>query len=342
MTQTIIASIVVLGVLIVIHELGHFLTAKRFGVFVHEFSVGMGPGLVSMVRGETTYRLRVLPLGGFVRLAGTDGEEAPPGRGFNDKTLFQRMSIIVSGPAMNFMLTIFLCTIIFSATDFGFLTLNIAEVMPDSPAEVAGLEPGDRVVSINDRDVFEWHELVQAIERSPGEALRLSVKRQGEVRHLEVTPELGERGVGIIGISSVVESKRLSVPAAFREAVQYTVDLVVMVLRSLGMMIMGRTQTDFIGVVGIGQLIGEASRLGIVHLASLAAGLSAYLGLFNLLPVPALDGSRLLFLGFEGIRGRPVDPDKENMIHFIGFALLIGLALFINFRELLGLVGIGG
>ena len=342
MTLTIVVSIVVLGVLIVIHELGHFLTAKRFGVFVHEFSVGMGPSLATMVRGETTYKLRVFPLGGFVRLAGTDGEEAPPGRGFNDKTLWQRMSIIVSGPLMNFFLTIVITTIIFSAADFGFLTLNIAEVVPDSPAQVGGLQAGDRIVAVNDRDVFEWHELVQAIERSPGETLRLTVER-GEATHvLEVTPELGERGVGVIGVSSAVETQRLSVPQALREAVQYTIDLVVMVLRSLGMMITGRTQTDFIGVVGIGQLIGEATRLGIVHLASLAAGLSAYLGLFNLLPIPALDGSRLLFLGFEGIRGRPVDPDKENMIHFIGFALLIGLALFVNFREILGLVGIGG
>ncbi|MEW6522166.1 MAG: RIP metalloprotease RseP [Bacillota bacterium] len=339
---TIAASVAVLGLLIFFHEVGHFLAAKKFGILVREFALGMGPRLATVVRGETEYAVRVLPFGGFVRMAGADGEDAPPGRGFSDKPVWQRMTVVASGPAMNFVLAILLLTAIFFAVGVSYPTTVLAEVVPGSPADAAGLRPGDQVVAVNRVPVREWAEVVRVVQQSPNLPVAIEVQRDEGRVTVEVVPRLGDEGVGVMGVRSLMKVRRLALPVALREGVVQTVGIVVFWMRSLVLMVLRRIQADLAGPVGIGQLIGEAARMGLVNLMYLAAVLSANLGLINLLPIPALDGSRLMFLGVEGVRGRPIDPEKENFIHLVGFALLIAAVILITFRDIARLASGGG
>ncbi|HAI20398.1 MAG TPA: RIP metalloprotease RseP [Clostridiales bacterium UBA8153] len=340
--MTVAVSIAVLGVLIFCHEAGHFWAAKKFGILVREFALGMGPRLAGLKRGETEYTLRVFPFGGFVRMAGADGEDAPPGRGFTDQPVWQRMIVIAAGSIMNFILAILLLVFIFAAIGVHLPTTELAEVMPGSPAQAAGLVAGDRIVAINRAPVREWSEVVGVVRVSPHLPLAVEVERGAARFTLEVVPRLGEEGVGVMGVRTLMRAQRLGLPVALAQGVETTVEIAVYWVRSLVLMVFRRIQPDLAGPVGIGQLIGEATRIGLGSLLYLAAVLSANLALINLLPIPALDGSRLLFLGIEGIRGRPIDPEKENFIHGLGFALLVAALALITFRDLARLVGGGG
>lgn len=340
--MTVVVSIAVLGLLIFCHEAGHFMAAKRFGILVQEFALGMGPRLAGVKRGETEYTLRVLPFGGFVRMAGTDGEDAPPGRGFADQPVWQRMIVIAAGSLMNFVLAMVLLVLIFAVVGVNSPTTELAEVMPGSPAQVAGLMAGDRILAIEHAPVREWAEVVSVVRVSPNLPLAVEVQRGAERLTFSVTPRPGEGGVGVMGVRTLMRVRRLGLPVALWQGAETTADIAVYWVRSLVQMVLRRIQPDLAGPVGIGQLIGEATRVGMGSLLYLAAILSANLALINLLPIPALDGSRLLFLGIEGIRGKPIDPDKENFIHGLGFALLIVVALLITFRDLARLAGGGG
>jgi regulator of sigma E protease len=343
MAATVLVSVAVLGVLVLFHEVGHFLAAKRFGVMVHEFAIGLGPRLTSLRRGETEYSLRVLPFGGFVRMAGTEGEPAEAGRNFGDKPVWQRMGVIAAGPTMNFVLAVLLLTTIFAVVGVNLPTRTLAEVVPGSPAHQSGLRAGDEITRVNGAPVREWMEVVAVIQRNAGRPVELEVRRAGELLRVQVTPVASEpEGPGVIGVRSLLVLRRLAPLPALREGVVQTFGIVVFWVRNLVLMVMRKVQADLAGPVGIGQLIGEATRLGVVNLMYLTAVLSANLGLINLLPIPALDGSRLIFLGVEGVRGRPVDPEKENFIHLVGFALLIAAAILITFRDLVRLTVPGG
>lgn len=340
--MTIVVSIAVLGLLIFCHEAGHFWAAKRFGILVQEFALGMGPRLAGFKRGETEYSLRVLPFGGFVRMAGADGEDAPPGRGFADQPVWQRMIVIASGSLMNFVLAIVLLIVIFAAVGVNFPTTELAEVMPGSAAQAGGLLAGDRIVAIDLLPVREWSQVVTKVRESPNLPLAVEVQRGAERLTFAVVPRPGEGGVGVMGVRALMRVRRMGLPVALVQGVETTAEIAVYWVRSLVLMVLRRVQPDLAGPVGIGQLIGEATRVGIGSLLYLAAILSANLALINLLPIPALDGSRLLFLGIEGIRGKPIDPEKENFIHGLGFALLIVVAVLITFRDLARLAGGGG
>lgn len=338
---TALIVIAVFGGLIFVHELGHFLVAKWSGVRVDEFSLGFGPRIAGFRRGETEYGIRVLPLGGFVRMAGMNPqfqeETPPPGRGFSDRSVGQRMAIVGAGPVMNFLLAVALLIYVFAAIGYPRPTLEIGKVQSGFPAAAAGLQPGDVLVSIDGRPLRDWRDLQGIVQASPDRALEFEVRRDGRELRFLVAPAVSETGRGFVGIVPEMRVQRVALLQAVPEAVTMAARIVVMTLAGIVGALLGQGTSEILGPVGISQQIGEASRLGLDYLLVLAAILSANLGLLNLLPIPALDGSRLAFLLVEVVRGRPLDPDKEGWIHFVGFALIMLLLLAVTYRDVLRL-----
>lgn len=337
--QTFWAAVFVFGLLIIFHELGHFLLAKAVGVKVHEFSIGFGPKLIGFPGRETAYNLRLFPLGGFVRMAGMDPEEKDldEERSFPKKPVFLRMLVIVSGPFMNFVLAVVIVAIVLMFQGMPVPVTAVDRVQPGGPAEAAGILPGDRIVALDGREIREWTDLTAEIGARPGKPLTLLVERGGQRLEIRVVPYADEQGKGKIGVYPAQELKRLSLIPALAAGVDYTVRLTGVIAGFLGQMITGKAPADLGGPVRIVFEINRAAELGFFSLLQLAAFLSVNLGLFNLFPIPALDGSRLLFLAAEGLRGRPVDPAKENFIHFVGFGLLVLLIVVITYNDILQL-----
>ncbi len=337
---TALAVVLVFGGLIFIHEFGHFLLAKRAGVRVDKFALGFGPRLFGFRRGETEYSLRLVPLGGFVLMAGMhpndEGNPVPPGRGYNDKTILQRMSIVFAGPFMNLVLAVALLAVVLAAVGVQMPIPRIDAVVEGSPAAEAGLHPGDVILAIDGRAIKHWGQVQRAVAESADRPLELRIGRDGSAFTASVTPETRE-GRGFLGIRPALETRRLGVLQAVPEAAAMTGRILALTVQGLAAALRGEGTADLLGPVGIGQQIGEASRQGTGTLLFLAAVISANLGLLNLLPFPALDGSRLAFLVLEAVRGRPVNPERENWIHAVGFALLLVLLLAVTYRDLLRL-----
>lgn len=338
--QTVWASIFVFGLLIFIHEFGHFIVAKAVGIKVHEFSLGFGPRLIGVSRGETRYNLRLLPLGGFVRMAGMDPEEKEEDeeRGFNKKPIWQRVLVIVAGPLMNFLLAAVLLALILYAQGYPVPTTTVSRLVPGQPAEKAGLQPGDRILAIDGRPVGDWDQLSRMIGERPGKKIILSVERGGRQREIALIPARDPSGQGKIGIYPVQVMQRAGFFAALGQGLAYTGRISWLILDFIGKMIVGRAPPELGGPVRIVQEIHTAVGMGFYYLLQLAAFLSINLGLFNLLPIPALDGSRVLFLAVERLRGRPVDPARENFIHLVGFGLLLLLIVVITYNDIVQLL----
>ncbi len=362
----ILYALLVFGLLVLFHELGHFTVAKLTGVQVYEFSIGFGPRLAGFKKGETAYNLRSVPLGGYVRMAGMDPEEdqreaaarsgsseeedrgisegkhdisvVPPEKSFMHKSVPKRMAIIAAGPLMNFVLAILLFALSFWV--FGKPTnLNvIGDVSAGKPAAAAGLKSGDQILRINDKPVRDWNNLTDIIHASPGKKLRLEIKRDGAVRTVEVVPRLDkENKVGMIGIIPV--TTKPGVIEALRNGTEKTYAVLKLTFGFIGKMIARQMPVQLSGPVRITYELGKAAEMGFTNLLFLAGFLSLQIGLFNLLPIPALDGSRIMFLGLEGIRGTPIDPSKENFIHLVGLALLLLLMVVITYQDIVQMIG---
>lgn len=328
--QTLIASIFVFGLLILAHELGHYLAALLSGIKVLELAIGMGPKMIVWRKNEIDYSVRLFPLGGFCRMYGESPDETDRPDSFTRKPLSHRAAVLFAGAGMNLLLALVLFFAIFFFYGVAEDSSRIGGVIPGAPAEKAGLQAGDVIVSINGERVEQWSEVVTTISGRPGETVELVIKRNGEIKRFAIVAKLSpETGRGMIGISPVVN--KYSFAGAMRlSLLQYRA-----VLSAMAQVVTGRAPLDVAGPVGIIITIGEVAQTGFVNLLSLAAVISISLGIINLLPVPALDGGRLLFLAVEAVRGRPVDPEKEGFIHFIGFALLILLILFVTYNDLI-------
>ncbi len=337
MFGTIIASIIIFGLLIFVHELGHFLAARRAGIKVLEFALGFGKELIGWEGGGTHYSIRLFPLGGFCRLLGEDPDERGQAGNFQDKSIPSRFAVIAAGPFMNFALAVLLFTLLY----FFFLgvpqqqSTRIGEVIPGSRAELAGLQSGDEVLAVDGAYVNNWQEVVARINAKPEQEILLHLRRNGEERFIAVTPA-DQQGKGLIGITP--EYKRFMLLPSIVWGFNYTWIFIKLIFISFYQMIAGLIPADVAGPVGIVAVVGEVMQAGLSNLFSLAAIISINLGIINLLPIPALDGSRLLFLLLEGIRGKPIDPQKEGFIHFVGFAVLIMLMIFISFQDIFRLL----
>ena len=338
---TFIASVFVFGLLIVFHEFGHFVVAKIVGIKVNEFSLGFGPKILTATGGETTYNLRLFPLGGFVNMAGMDPNEETDEkdieRGFNKKTVWQRIAVIFAGPLMNFFLAALLFAVIFAYQGQPVPSggTGIGDVNPGYPAEIAGLAAGDKIAAVDGIAVDKWNDMAKLINERPEKDISLLVIRGDSELLLEVKTIRDVDGFGKIGIYPAEEYVKVGLLQSISLGVQWTVAFTVVIMEFLSKMIFGQVPAELGGPVRIVSEIGVAAQVGFIMLLKLAAILSLNLGLFNLFPIPALDGSRILFLVWEKIRRRPVDPVKENFIHLVGFAMLILLMLIITYNDIL-------
>lgn len=363
MLAKIFYSVIVFGLLVLFHELGHFSLAKLVGVQVYEFSIGFGPRLFGFRKGETKYNLRIVPLGGFVRMAGMDPEEdereamafneekglekrevsdgepiVHPDKSFMHKSVPKRMAIIAAGPIMNFVLAILLFAISFIAFGIPQNKNIIGNVLPGKPAAAVGLEKGDVVTKINKTPVKTWEDIVNIIHKNPDREITMEVQRDGKTHVFRVSPVKDKDSKqGMIGITYL--TKRPGVIEALKMGTLKTYEMLKLTVYFLGKMMAKQIPVELSGPVRITYELGKAAEMGLITLMNFAAFLSIQIGLFNLLPIPALDGSRLMFLGFEGVRGTPVDPSKENFIHLVGLALLLLLMVVITYQDIVRMLG---
>lgn len=329
--STAIVAILVFGLLVFFHELGHFSIAKLVGIRVHEFAIGMGPKLLYKKKDETLYSVRIFPIGGFVRMEGED-ESSEAKDSFSQKSVLERISVIFAGPMMNFILG-FLCFFIIFF-HLGTPSTTIGEIIPGSPAAQLGLQANDVVLEIDGEYLDSWDELVSMIVASEGNSIEIVYSRNDNIITRKITPEIdNETGRPMIGIVPGIEK---SVISAAENGLAQTKLIFTEIMGFLQQLIRGQADTsDVAGPVGIISLVGQASRSGWIDVVGLAGLISINLGIMNLLPIPALDGSRIIFLLLEALRGKPVDPEKEAMVHMVGITLLMLLMIVITYKDII-------
>ncbi|PCN45825.1 RIP metalloprotease RseP [Brevibacillus laterosporus] len=402
---SVIAFVVIFGLLVFFHEMGHFLLAKRAGILCREFALGMGPKMFSFKRGETEYTLRWLPIGGMVRMAGEDpemevlqphmevgvlfnqanqishiyvtpkdipnhatlgnvvrydlehdlimtldiqgemktfavdpktmlvieGKEvqiAPFNRQFKGKTIWQRFLAIFAGPAANFILAFVI--FVMGALFFGAPSKDavLGQVIPDGPAYQAGLKQGDRIISIDGTPINDWNQFVGAVNASPNKNIEMKINRDGQ--DMVVPVQVNEQGKIMVGAGVKRE-----IGLALTHGVDQTIFWTKTIFTNLAQLFTGHVSVkDLSGPAGIFTMTSQFAQNGLAALFTWTALLSINLGIFNLLPIPALDGGRLVFIAIEALRGKPIDPNKEGMVHFVGFALLMMLILVVTWNDI--------
>jgi len=348
MITSIVSAIVVLGVLIFVHELGHFLFAKYFGVGVETFSLGFGPKIFAKTVGETEYRISAFPLGGYVKMVGENKDDELPEedipRSFMAKTPQQRMAIVAAGPGFNLIFA-YLIFVVVCMIGIPTSTTKIGEVMKDKPAARAGLLEGDRVKSINGKPVSRWNDLAQLITESDGKVLALTVERDGKTFVVQVTPELrtaknllGDMVTSpVIGVmaSKEVVTERVGPLDAIVKGSEHTWNVTKLTVVAVGKIFTGSISVDNIGgPIMIAKTAGEQAETGLVYFLSFMALLSINLGLLNLLPVPILDGGHLVFYLWEMLVGKPVNVKTREVAQQIGLVLLLGLMVLAFYNDI--------
>ena len=334
---TIIASVVIFLLLVLIHEFGHFIVAKLCGVTVHEFAVGMGPVIFKKEYKGTVYSLRCVPIGGFCSLEGEDEESDDEGA-FGNKSPLKRIAILLAGALMNIFLGFVLMTgFIFSQTDAMIAVPVIDSVQQQSAAESAGLLSGDKIVRINGEKIQTQSELKFELSRYKGGSIKIDYNRDGELKSVDLTPKQGEDGAYYIGF--VAKAEPLTFKSKLYHSFWHTAFYGKAILVSLWDLVTGSIGVENMsGPVGITSAITQAASVGLDSLVFLFIVITVNLGVFNLLPVPALDGGRLLFFLIEFLRGKPIDPKYESYVHFAGLCVLLLIMLLVSVKDVISLI----
>lgn len=348
----ILLTLLIFSVLVIVHEAGHFAVAKMCGIYVEEFSIGMGPLIYSKTVGETMYSIRAVPMGGFCRMLGED-EDDKDSRAFNNKSVPARMAVIFTGPLMNFVFA-FIAVFIVCISNSSIAKPYVAEVIENSNAAKQGLEVGDEIVRINNESVNTYQDLYLALDGCSGDNLNVVVKRNDEKVHLTITPiKDTSQTRWIIGFKPLVKTGYFAAPVkgyakvtmgevvheSFFTMIFYVKSVVIGFVRLFTLRL---SPNDVAGPIGIVQVVGQTvsdemqySLSAVVRsLLTITALLSANLGAINLFPIPAMDGGRLVFLIIEGLRGKPFDRNKEGFVHFIGFVLLVIFMLLVASNDI--------
>jgi regulator of sigma E protease len=328
--------LLILGVLIAFHEFGHMVVAKRAGVTVSEFAFGFGPRLFAIDRGGTLYTVNLLPLGGFCRMVGEDSAEdgsADPGN-FQHKSLLARSLIIIAGPVFNFILAAVMFSVLAVAIGQPTPTSVIEVVAHNSPAERAGLVKGDQILSLDGNAFRSADEMVDYIHGRPNKLIAVDLRHGSTVEHLKIKTMYDPRYGGVFGFQPLYVPVRMNLGAGILWGLDMVPRTIAANGAGLAQMIATRDTRGLAGPVGIARMIITAESSGIFYVLNIAAQMSVILGMFNLLPIPALDGGRLAFFFVELIRGRRVDPEKEGLVHLTGFALLMVLIVFVTYRDI--------
>jgi regulator of sigma E protease len=356
----IIPFLVVLTVLVFVHELGHYLVARRNGVRIEVFSIGFGPEIFGWHdRAGTRWKLSAVPLGGYVKMYGdADASSLPSGSldamsledrefSFHHKRLGQRVAVVAAGPVANFVFAIVLLAGLFSTVGQPFTPADVGQVQQGSAAEQGGIKPGDTITVIDGRQIERFEDVQQAVALNNGTPMAITVRRDGRDVGLEVTPQMTERTdrfgnvhrIGLLGIGrSGVEYVRHDPATSVVRAAQETWNLSSGTLKAIWQMIVGARTTDELGgPLRIAQMSGEVAQGGIVAIIWFMAVLSVNLGLINLFPIPVLDGGHLLFYVAEAIRGRPLGQRAQEYGFRIGLALVLTLMVFATWNDLMHL-----
>ncbi len=347
---SIVAFLVIIIILVVAHELGHFISAKARGVGVLEFGIGFPPRIWGIKRGGTLYSINALPLGGFVKLAGEEDPKVPAS--LASKGYGSRILVLASGSLVNILLPLVLFSVAFmlphSVVSY---PVTIQEVAANSPAELAGLKVGDTILKVNGETVNNGVDVQRAIQISLGRDLSMTVQHaDGTTQTLDMVPRWkppqGQGATGILlgtpAAGPTITSQSLplweAVPAGVKEAYQ----TLVLFKNEIERWIIGASSPQVTGPVGIAQLTGEVARSGFSPLVEFAAFISINLGIVNILPLPALDGGRIAFVLLEMVRrGRRISPKTEGLVHLVGFLLLIGLILVVTYGDIVNIVTSG-
>ena len=340
----IIAFIIVIAVCVIVHEYGHYITARLLCVQVHEFAFGMGPAILQhKAKNNMLWSWRVFPVGGFCRLAGMnedkEGETVIPGQGFNEQPAWKRFLILLNGSAFNVLLAVVLMALFL----WGHGTLNmdstqIGEIMPGFPAEQAGLRVGDEILKVNGTASAKWREMSELIrtESTKNPSLTLTVKRGEDTLTLSVNvPNNEQYGRPMLGVSP--SYVRFGFVQACRRSLGYTYRMSLMMLQGLAEFVMGRQEADVTGPVGIASMSGRAMQSGFWGFLTFISIIALNLGILNLFPIPALDGGRLLFVLLEIITRRKLPEKVENWIHTAGFVVLISLMILVTCKDVYNL-----
>ena len=350
--RTLIAFAVVLGVLVFVHEMGHYLAARWRGVRVDAFSIGFGRALLRWTdRSGTEWRLGWIPLGGYVKLHGQEqpGDVPPevratwrPGETFHEKPVGSRAIVVAAGPVANFLLAILLFAGLFATIGKPVGTASISAVVEGSAAARAGLAPGDEILALDGQPVTRFEQVQRYVQARPGQPIEIRLLRDNAEITRVATPEArdpaapeGQR-IGVLGIQGgAARFERLDPLTALWAGTVATADMTWQTLVGIGEMIAGhRSATELGGPIRIAEISGQAADLGVYPLINLMALLSISLGLLNLFPIPLLDGGHLIFYAAEAIRGRPLPPRAQEYAFRTGFALLVTLFLFASWNDI--------
>lgn len=350
MGHSLFAFVVVLGILVFVHELGHFLFARFFGVGVETFSLGFGPKIYKRTVGLTEYCISIIPLGGYVKMVGEDPKEAIDAinvdLSFTHKKIFQKAMIVFAGPLFNFLLAFLIFYTIAQFSGMYILKPVVGSVGENTPAKAAGILAGDTVKAVQGKTVESWDDMVDIIGNSTGEPLEIVISRNGEVISIKVIPKLkvvknifGENTnkymIGISAKSGEVEHIPLNPFEALTEGIRQTWNISSLTVLSVVKIFQGTVPTNTLGgPIMIAQMAGQQAKEGIVNLAFFIAMLSINLGIINLFPVPVLDGGHLLFFGLEAITGKAASDKVREKANQVGIALLVALMVFVFYNDI--------
>lgn len=350
--MTILSAIVLLGVIIFVHEIGHFLSAKLVGVRVLKFSLGFGPKIISRKYGETEYLISSIPFGGYVKMFGEEpGEELKEEEkplAYTYQPVWKRFIIVFSGPLFNliFAIIIFFCVFIYG---FPVLLPEVGEVLTKSPAASAGMMKGDTIISINSSRINQWDEMTKIIHNNPGRSLNFEVRREGEVIAFSIIPEKKivkdifgqDKEIGLIGIkpSGNTFMRKSSLQGASADSVRRTWDISVLTVVSIVKLIQRVVPMDTIGgPILIVQMAGQQASQGVLNFFLFMAIININLGVLNLLPIPVLDGGHILFLGIEAIRRKPLNEKVITIAQRVGLALILFIMAFALYNDVMRLI----
>ncbi len=341
----ILVSLIVFSLIVIFHEFGHFYFAKRAGIYVEEFALFMGPKLYSKKIGETVFSIRAIPIGGFCQMRGEDDNSLEDDRAFGSKSLWQRFLVLFGGPFFNFIMALVFAIIYFSISSI--TTNTFADVPEDMPAYQAGIRAGDEVVSFEEMSVIRHKELMNYLQLEKGDSFDIGVRRDGKIMHFNVSPVLAENGkTKVIGVRFArLEDKGIFdiIKHAFIELLH----VIRLVFYSLGKLITGQVSIkEMMGPVGLVSVMSSgvktSSNYGFVvvlaFISNFIVMISTNLGVMNLLPLPALDGGRIVFVIYEAITRKRVNAKAEGMINLVGFALLMLLMVFIMYNDIVNFI----
>ena len=335
--MTIFLVILLFIILIFPHELGHFIAAKLCGVQVNEFAFGMGPVILKKQGKETLYSIRALPVGGFCAMEGEDTEEATENpRAFNNKSWWKKIIILVAGAAMNIIIAFLV--MIFAAVYAGTPTTTINSVTDGGAASMAGIQAGDKIVRVSDSRVDSWEEFVGCIQKEikADKTISITVERNGKEKTFSLSPQRQKNGKYVIG---VVSKQRHNLFIGMKNGMASTVKMTKALFESFKMLFTSKEAINQVsGPVGMIKIVSDAAGLGVFYYLYLVALISLNLAIFNLLPLPALDGGRIIFVIIRMFTGRAISDKVEARVHMIGMALLLTLTVFVTWNDIMRLI----